>query len=143
MNAPSPVPLTATPPAEQLRYAAWLEATGRGGLALLVVGYFAYVTGLLAPLVPLDTLPGLWNQSASDFMAQTGSPQGWGWLPLLAKGDILNLLGIAVLAGGSIGCLLAVMPLYARQGARVYVVVCGLQILVLMAAASGLLTAGH
>jgi len=143
MNAPSPVPLVVAPPGEQLRYAAWLEGTARSGLVLLVVSYFAYVLGLVAPLVPLDMLPTLWNQSAAAFMQQTGSPNGWGWLALAARSDLFNLFGIAILAGGSMLCLLTVIPLYARQGERVYVLVCALQIAVLLLAASGLLTAGH
>jgi len=143
MNAPSPVPLVVLPPGEQLRYAAWLEGTARGGLALLVVTYFAYVLGAFAPLVPLDTMPALWNQSAAAYMAQTGSPNGWGWLAQAARSDLLNLFGIAILAGSSIVCLLAVIPLYARRGERIYVLVCVLQVAVLLLAASGLLTVGH
>lgn len=143
MNAPTPVPLVAAPPGEQLRYAAWLERTARGGLAALVLAYAAYVLGFVAPLVPLDTLPTLWNRSAADYLLQTGTPTGWGWLAMATRSDLANLLGIAVLAGSSIPCLLAVLPLYARRGERAYVLVCALQIAVLLLAASGLVMDGH
>lgn len=144
MNAPSQLELTAAPaPAEQGRYAAWLDTTSKLGLMVLVVGYLAYVFGLVPPHVPLERLPELWGHPAHVFIAHTDSPAGWDWLGLLHKGDILNLLGIAILAGGSLLCLAAVIPLYARRGEGVYVAVCSLQIAVLLLAASGLLTAGH
>lgn len=129
--------------AEQGRYALWLDAASKLGLLMLMVGFLAYVLGFLPPHVPVEQLPALWSQSASAFMERTGSPAGWDWLILVHKGDILNLLGIAVLAGSSLVCLLAVTPLYLRRGDGIYAAVCGLQMGVLLLAASGLLTAGH
>lgn len=145
MNAPTRIDTrkTLAQPPEQSRYALWLDATSKIGLAFLVAAFFAYVLDLLPAHVPLDKLPELWSRPASDFMAETASPSGWGWLSLVHRGDILNLLGIALLAGGSLVCLLAVIPLYARRGDTAYVAVCSLQVAVLMLAASGLLGAGH
>jgi hypothetical protein len=144
MNAPAHPKLSAdTLPAEQGRYALWLDSTSKLGLLVLVVGYLAYVFGLVEPHVPLERLPELWSHPAHVFKQHTGHPSGWDWLALLHKADIVNLLGIAILSGGSLACLLAVIPLYARRGEAVYVTVCGLQVAVLLLAASGLLTAGH
>lgn len=143
MNAPSPVPLLAPAPGEQLRYAAWLEGSARAGLICLVVAYFTYVLGLVAPLVPLDRLPAVWSQPASEYALQLGGANAWGGLTLAPRSDLLNLFGITILAGSSILCLLAVIPLYARRGERAYVAVCCLQIAVLLLAASGHLRVGH
>ncbi|MDR2188247.1 MAG: hypothetical protein LBE62_09380 [Azonexus sp.] len=143
MSAPAhPDPL-ANPPAEQGRYAAWLDATAKLGLLALAAAYLIYVFGLLESHVPLEQLSALWSHPAAAFMEQTGSPKGWEWLALLHKGDILSLLGIAILSGGSLFCLLAVIPLYAHRGETLYIVICGLQIAVLLLAASGFLTGGH
>lgn len=143
MNAPQLPDIAPHPPAEQGRYAAWLDAASKLGLLMLACGFVAYVFGLLPPHIPLDQLPALWGHPAHVFREHTGSPVGWGWLDLVHKGDIANLLGIAILAGSSLFCLLAVIPLYLRRGDSIYVAVCSLQAAVLVLAASGLLTAGH
>ena len=58
-------------------------------------------------------------------------------------GLLLAGLLSAVLAGCSAVCLAAVIPLYVRRGDRAYALVCALVIVVLLLAASGILTAGH
>lgn len=132
-----------TLPEEARRYAGLLEWGTRAGLALLFLSFIAYISGLLTPHVPLEQLPQLWNQPVGEYLRLTQSPQGWGWLALAAKGDFSNLVGIALLASCSIPPLLAVIPMFRRQGARAYAIICALEILVLLLAASGWLSAGH
>jgi hypothetical protein len=126
-------------PAEHVRYARILHWGTDLGLLGLVVSFLAYVSGAMPSHVPLARLPSLWHQSASSYLKQTGT-RGWDWLPLVTQGDFASLGGIVFLAGYSIVCLLAVLPLYARRGDRVYVALCILEIVVLAVAASGLLT---
>ncbi|HEX6362487.1 MAG TPA: hypothetical protein VFZ93_06020 [Albitalea sp.] len=130
-------------PAEQLRYARALDWGGRIGLAMLVATFVAYASGLLAPHVPLEQLPSLWQLPVDRYRALTGSPAGWDWLALADRGDVATLLGIAVLAGCSIVCLAALLPLYLARGDRAYVVLCLAEVGVLLVAASGVLTAAH
>ena len=132
-----------TQPEEQLRYARWLEAGTRAGLAALVVIFLAYGVGLVEPHVPHSRLPEVWNLPVSEFLVATGLPTGWGWLAHAHRGDIANLIGIALLTGSSLLALLAMLPLYARRGDRIYVGLGLAQIAVLLLAASGVLTAGH
>jgi hypothetical protein len=130
-------------PPEQLRYARWLEWGTRVGLAALVLIFLAYGIGLTEPHVPHSRLPEVWNLPVSQFLAATGLPDGWGWLAHAHRGDIANLLGIALLTGASLLALLALLPLYLREGDRLYVAICVAQIVVLLLAASGVLGAGH
>lgn len=130
-------------PPEQLRYARWLEWGTRVGLALLIAVFAAYVAGLVEPHVPHARLSEVWNLPVSQFLAATGLPAGWGWLQHVHRGDIANLLGIGLLAGASVLALLALVPLYLRGGDRVYAGLCVAEVVVLLLAASGLLTAGH
>lgn len=132
-----------TLPEEASRYAGLLEWGTRAGLLLLFLSFIAYVTGLLTPHVPLEQLPQLWNQPVGEYLRLTQSPQGWGWLGLAARGDFSNLIGIAVLASCSIPPLLLVIPMFRRQRATAYAIICALEILVLLLAASGWLSAGH
>jgi hypothetical protein len=135
-------PVVAQPP-EQHRYAALLDWSSRLGLAVLVLGFAAYATGWLPAQVPVERLPELWSLPVGRFLAETGSPTGWGWVVLLHRADMLGLLGIAILAGGSIACLLALVPLYAARGDRAYVWICLVEVAVVVLAASGWLTGGH
>lgn len=129
--------------AEQLRYARVLDVGMKLGLVMLAVTFLVYVTGMLPPHVPLEQLPQLWNLPVNDFLARTGSPTGWNWLPLAWKGDYLNFIGLAVLSGVTIVCYLAVIPDYRRRRDTAYLVICVLEVLVLVLAASGLLVVGH
>lgn len=135
------IPLTAPP--EQERYALWLAWGARLGLALLVMSFLVYVAGLLDPHVPIERLPSLWGLPSADFLRETGTGAGWGWVALAHRGDMLNLVGIAVLASCSIACLSAVVPVFRERGERVFVAICVVQIAVLLFAASGFLVGGH
>ena len=140
MSAPTPLPPVAD---EQLRYARWLDWGAKAGFAALVVGFLAYATGLLPAQVPFERLPELLALPLDRYLAATGTPTGWGWTTLLAYGEYASLVGIALLAGCSALCLLAIVPIYLRRRDTVYAIVCILEIAVLALAASGVLTSGH
>lgn len=129
--------------AEQLRYARLLDWGTRIGLLVLVASFSAYVLGLLEPQVPLQRLPQLWQLPVGQFLQQTQMPTGWGWLALAHKGDMAGLLGIAILAGCSVLCLLALVPLYIKRGDKAYVWLCLAEVAVVVLAASGLVSGGH
>lgn len=128
--------------AEAWRYAFLLDWGSRVGVLALLLSFAAYVFGLLAPHVPLDTLPSLWNLPVNDYLQRTGTPTGWGWLVLVHRGDMANLVGIALLAGCSIAPLLGLAWLYAKRRDSVYAAICAVILAVLVLAASGLLTGG-
>jgi hypothetical protein len=143
-NAPAAALAVARgPDAEALRYARLLDWGNRVGLALLLVSFVLYGAGALPPHVPLDRLPQLWVHPVERYLALTGSPTGWSWLTQLHRGDLLGLAGIAVLAGCSVVCLVAVALVYRRSGDRIYPLLCAAEIAVLLLAASGLIGAGH
>jgi hypothetical protein len=128
---------------EQLRYARLLDWGTRAGLAVLLLSFAAYVLGLVDAQVPPERLAALWGQPVDRFLALTGTPTGWGWLALLRRGDMAGLLGISILAGSSVLCLLALVPLYWARRDKAYVAICLAEVAVLVLAASGWLTAGH
>ncbi|MEY4099580.1 MAG: hypothetical protein RL300_751 [Pseudomonadota bacterium] len=128
---------------EAFRYALLLEWGSRIGVLAVLLSFLAYVFGILAPHVPLDTLPGLWSLPVSDYLQRTATPAGWGWLSLVHPGDMANLLGIALLTGCSMVPLLGMVWLYARRHDVVYALICTLILAVLVLAASGILTLGN
>ena len=137
-------PLTLPEPTrEQIVFAAILRAGTGLSMLVLVAGFLLYVGGVLSPVVPIAGLPRFWGLSAERYLAATGLPRGWGWLGLVGHGDILNFLGIAMLASLTIVCYLAVLPAFLRKGDRVYSAIIVLALAVLLLAASGLVAAGH
>ena len=151
-TVPAAAPAAAAAPAsqqsaEQLRYAALLDICTRVGLVVLVLSFAAYATGLLQPQVPLQQLPKLWSQPVGSYLAQTQMPTGWGWLALVftaqPRGDVVGLLGIVILAGCSVLCVLALVPHYLRRGDKAYVALCLAEVAVVLLAASGLIAGGH
>jgi len=61
---------------------------------------------------------------------------------MLEKGDFLNFVGIAFLAGVTMICYVRIIPILFRKKDRVYALIAILEVLVLMLAASGILKAG-
>lgn len=142
-DLPVPRLLPIVQPAEHLRYARVLDWGARIGVVLLVLSFLAYAFGLLAPHVPLERLPALWQLPVAQYRELSGTPAGWQWLALAHRGDLATLLGIAVLAGCSMACLAALMPLYRHRGDRTYLGLCLAELAVLLLAASGVLAPGH
>jgi len=130
-------------PPEQLLYARLLDWGTRLGLAVLVLTFAAYTLGLLSPHVPLERLPELWSHPVGRFLEETQSPTGWGWLALVHRGDVAGLVGIVILAGCSLVCLLALVPLYLRRGDKAFAALCLAEVAVVLLAASGWLSGGH
>lgn len=129
--------------ADAQRYAKLLDWGTRLGLIALVISFSAYLFELLPPHVPVSKLPQVWGLPAKAFLEQTQTPTGWGWLALASRGDLSNLIGIALLAGCSLPPLIALIPWYLRRRDRAYAVICAGIALVLLLAASGTLTGGH
>lgn len=129
--------------AEAARYALLLDWGTRIGVLALLLSFAAYLFGILSPHVPLAQLPEVWSLPVSEYLQRTASPTGWGWLALAHKGDLSNLIGIALLASCSLPPLLGLIPLYLQRRDSVYAALCALVATVLILAASGLLTGGH
>jgi hypothetical protein len=128
---------------EQRLYARWLDIGTRVGFVVLAASFFVYVLGLLPAHVALAEVPRYWTLPVGEYLAATGAPTGWGWVRQLREGDYLNFVGIAILAAVTVVCYARVLPLFLRSGERAFAAICVLEILVLVAAASGLVGGGH
>jgi ABC-type Na+ efflux pump permease subunit len=124
---------------EQLMYAKVLSIGVKVGFVLLVVTFGLYMGGVLKPLVPVHQLPKYWHLPVDQYVKATGTPTGWAWVKMIAKGDMLNLVGIVVLAGISIVSTLAVLPMFARRGEKALLIISVLLIIVLVVSASSIL----
>ncbi len=125
---------------EHTRYATVLHWSTIAGFVMLVVTFVAYMLGWLPSRVPLEQLPQLWSLSTADFLKATGTPTGWSWLFAMGQGDFASLLGIAILSGCSIACILVIIPSYAKSRNGIYLAMSILEIAVLVASAAGIFT---
>lgn len=126
----------------QERYARWLDGCTRVAFALSVASFLLYVSGLLAPYVPLEKLPDYWNLPLEQYLERTQAPRGWQWLHFIGYGDYLNYLAICMFALVVLVCHLAVVPPLLRRGERLLAGFAVAQAAILLAAASGLFAGG-
>jgi hypothetical protein len=127
---------------EQQVYAKWLAVGSHLGLALIIITFLAYVLDVWEPHVPIEHLPWLWSLPAHEFRSVTDGPHGWEWVALLGRGDFLTYIGVAVLALTTVACYARIVPALGAGGERLYAAIGAAQILVLLLAATGLVS-GH
>ncbi len=127
---------------EQLAYANILNIGMWIGLLVVVVTFIVYVSGVFQSFVPINDLPKYWGMKAKDYIHTLHAPTGWGWAALIGKGDYLNFVGIAMLAGLTALCYLIILPILIRKKDMPYVIIAIVEVLVLALAASGILKSG-
>lgn len=137
MNTPS-----TNAPAEQITYANILFYGCWGGLALMLVTYLLYVSGILEPYVSMELITKYWSMPVQHYLGDNNVPTGWGWLGLLNKGDFVNFLGIALLAGLTIICYIPVIFAYLKKKDLPFALIALLEVIVLCVAASGIVGSG-
>ena len=126
----------------QLFYATVLNRLTLFGFAVLVVAFFIYVLGILSPYVPMGDVLQYWTQSSHHYLQSANIQPGWAWVSKIGYGDFLVYIPITILAGATIVCYAGVVFKFLKEKETILVVIAVLEIVVLLAAASGLLKAG-
>jgi hypothetical protein len=130
-------------PEEQQVYARWLDWGTRLGLLVLVGTFVVYVLGLTAPHVAFDTLMRIWSLPVDQYRAAAAAPAGWGWVALATRSDYMTYFGIVLLALVTVACYLRALPALLARGERTYALIAAVEIVVLAAAAAGVLGGAH
>jgi hypothetical protein len=141
MDKKQPAMLEATP--EQLLYAKILERGMYLGLLVLFVTFGLYAFGIVDPYIPLDKISNYWSMNVNDYLEHAEIKAGWAWLGMLKYGDFINFIGVAILAGVTIICYAAIVPTLLKNNDKVYAILAVLEVIILSAAASGILAVGH
>ena len=132
------------PTPDQIVYANMLTIGVWFSLALMVVLYSLYVFGVIAPHVSFEVMTASWGKGVDEYLHITNSPQGWGWLHLVGKGDFLNYLGFGLLALLTNICYFVLLFSYVKKKDWIFASISFAEIVVLMLAASGIFgTGGH
>ena len=114
----------------------------RIGVIAVIIGFVLYVTGLVAPLIPIDQLVQFWGLEASQMISATGALQGWAWIGHLTRSDIMAFFGLVILISVVMASYLAILPLLVRRKDTIYVVLVILQLAVFVLAAGNFLGSG-
>jgi hypothetical protein len=129
---------------EQIAYAQILDwGVWIGFIGLIVTGVL-YLFGLVTPHIPHADIAKIWCLDLQDYVAQTGMPhEPWSWLALIGESDINVYLPVVLLGLLTIVCYLRIIPSFIKKQEWFYVSVAVAEVLVLSAAATGVLNAGH
>lgn len=128
---------------EQIIYAGILSVGRKLGLVGLITAFVVYLTGILSPKVPLESIPQYWGLSVEQYTKAVGLKAGWSWLGMYGYGDMLNFFGIAILGLISIVCYLAIIPTLVRKKDVTFTIIALTEVLVLALAASGIIGVGE
>ena len=128
---------------EQQLYARIVYHMNHLGLFFLVVGFVLYLTGMLAPHVPLEDLHKYWSLPLDQYLEKTGAPTGWQWISELSYGDAAPLLGVAVLASITIVCYLFLFIKFLQKGIRPLVAITVIELFLMLLSASNLIQIAH
>ncbi|MEW6162076.1 MAG: hypothetical protein AB1606_01970 [Nitrospirota bacterium] len=127
---------------EQIAYANILNIGMYIGLAIITVTFIVYALGIIPPFISPQEIPKYWTMKSGDFIHNLQAPTGWDWLAMVGKGDYLNFVGIALLAGLTILCYLVILPIFMKKKDTSYTIIAILEVAVLVLAASGILKSG-
>ena len=128
---------------EQILYASILEKGMYIGLLILFITFALYAFGIMKPYIPLDQVSQYWSANVHDYLEHAHIKTGWSWLGMLKYGDFVNFLGVVILAGVTIFCYLAIIPVLLKNNDKVYAILALVEAIVLSLAASGILAVGH
>lgn len=128
---------------EQELYADILQKGMLVGLVALFITFAIYAIGIVKPYIPLNDISGYWGMNVHDYLHHANIEKGWAWLGMLKYSDFINFIGIALLAGASIICYIAIIPTLLKNNDKAYAILAVLEVIVLSLAASGILAVGH
>jgi hypothetical protein len=125
----------------QLALARLYRLTGITGLALIMVMFLVYISGLVTTNVPVDEVEVYWHLDAAEYARQTGTPVGWNFLGNLAYGESLSFGSLVFMALAVIICLITMVVIFLKRRNLVFAAVVLLQTAVLLIAATGVVSA--
>ncbi len=126
----------------QLFYANLLNKLAMFGFLVLIVSFVIYISGLVGSYVPLEQVSYYWTKSSHHYMEAAKIQPGWSWLYHLSYADFLVYIPITILAGVTIVCYIGVIFKFLKSKEYILVAIAALEVIVLAAAASGLLGTG-
>jgi hypothetical protein len=130
----------------QLTYAKTLDYVAHTVIVVMAIGFLIYLMELLPLTVPIETIAGNWHLSAANLQAKLNLPCGWGCFTSPAgilHGDIVSYISVIFLSLATLVCLASALTVFVSEKKHLYSVIATLQVLVLLVAASGIMSGGR
>jgi hypothetical protein len=130
----------------QLAYAKTLDYVSHAVMLAMAAGYIVYMLQLLPLEVPVETIAGNWHLSASAMQAKLHPSCGWSCfssLTALLHGDAVSYASVIFLALATLICLASAAAVFFSEKKHLFLAITMLQVLVLLVAASGIMTGSH
>jgi len=128
---------------EQRLYAIILFYLNLIGLFIILTGFTFYLTGVIAPIIPLAELPRFWSLSVNEYIEKSNMPTGWQWISNIGYGDIAPLLGIAVLASVTFMSYFVLLFKFLKRGLKTFALIVSIELLLILFSASNLVQVTH
>jgi len=128
---------------EQRLYANILFYLNLIGLFIILTGFTFYLTGVIAPIIPLAELPRFWSLSVNEYIEKSNMPTGWQWISNIGYGDIAPLLGIAVLASVTFMSYFVLLFKFLKRGLKTFALIVSIELLLILFSASNLVQVTH
>ncbi|KLU65213.1 MULTISPECIES: hypothetical protein [Desulfosporosinus] len=122
---------------EQNRYANILLVCSWAGIGIMAVTFILYMAGLFNPMVAPSQMPQYWGLSVHEYAKLTNAPSGWSWLTMVSHADYMNLVGLAFLGLVSVIGYITLFFNYSMKKDIPYAIMVGLEIIIILSAASG------
>ncbi len=127
----------------QLSFASMLVWLVRIGLGILFVTFIVYASGLVPSVVTIADVPDYWHLSAEEYAERTNLEIGWAWVGDFEQGRTLVFAGLVFFPAGTMVLIGITVALYLRQKVPAYALIAFLELIVLIVAATGLLSTGR
>ncbi len=124
----------------QLIYAGIQHRIAIIGQIILALAFGLYILNVLPQKAPIEDIAHHWHLSAEEFNEKLDIPTGWSWVSYLDHSDIISYATIVFLALGTFFCLTGAAISFIQEKNVTYTIIVILQILVLLTAASGIVT---
>ena len=127
----------------QFVYAKVLDFVSHAGMVFIAAGYLIYVMQLPPLSVSIRAVADNWHLSASDMQQKLHVPSGWSFMGSMADalhGDVVSYMSILFLCMATILCLVFAVKVFFREKNYIYTAITFLQALVLLVAASGVIS---
>ena len=127
----------------QTAYARLLVWLVRIGLSFIFAAFGLYALEIRPSAITLAEVPELWTLSADELSEAADVALGWSWVAGIADGRVLSFASLVVFPAGTIVLITIAVALYLRDRDRTYALVAALESVILIVAATGILSAGH
>ncbi|MDQ7092395.1 DUF1634 domain-containing protein [Desulfosporosinus sp. PR] len=123
---------------EQNRYASILLVCSWIGIVVMAITFVLYMAGMFNPVVAPSMMPQYWGLSVHEYAKITHAPSGWGWFAMINHADYMNLIGLAFLGLVSVLGYISLFVNYTAKKDFPYAIMVGLEIIIIVSAASGI-----